>query len=248
MESSLVEVKQEYVERESRHKENIKPISENIPYEVLSEKQKKVSQDISQLKLYKYDDCSVLRTVEFSCLFCHKSNIKITKLPLHLSQTCSKFVYHKCPAYAHCNFEGLRDDYEAHTEKCQFIEVECEKCKNDVMKQYLESHSCLELTKTVFEKCKRKVQVVKEKIRYKENERNLLKQMLGALIKEIRLHNDNIKGYVKKLDKIQEIRMTERYRSSHSPLNSKCTMCRSSVSYTKCIKCSKNMCNNCKQF
>jgi hypothetical protein len=90
------------------------------------------------------------------------------------------------------------------------------------MKRDLETHSCLELTKKVYEECKQKVIAVKEKIRYKENERNLMRQMLNALVKEIRLHNDNIRQYIKKLDRIQEIRMTERLRSSHSPINTKC--------------------------
>jgi hypothetical protein len=104
------------------------------------------------------------------------------------------------------------------------------------MRLELDTHSCLEVTKRVYEECKKKVIVVKEKIRYKENERNLMKQMLTALVKEIRLHNDNIRQYIKKLDRIREIKMTERNRSSYSPINTKCAICRNSVSYTKCVK------------
>ena len=66
-----------------------------------------------------------------------------------------------------------------------------------------------------------KITAVKEKIRYKENERNLMRQMVNSMINELKLHNDNIRLYVKKMDKMQEIRLTERFRSSYSPINSK---------------------------
>ena len=95
-----------------------------------------------------------------------------------------------------------------------------------------------------------KITAVKEKIRYKENERNLMRQMVNSMINELKLHNDNIRLYVKKMDKMQEIRLTERFRSSYSPINSKWFICKNSVSYTKWMKWSKFICNGaeCKKF
>ena len=165
----------------------------------------------SSLLLFTYSDHQILSSLSFTCLFCH-SLLSLSSLSPHFTSSCPIFVYRQCPSPG-CSFLLPLHSLPDHLSECPFALQACKSCHNQVARRSLSSHSCLEVTRTLFSAAKAKSAVLKEKIRYKENERRLLEQMYASLVRELRIHTENIRGYVEKLDRIKEIRMTERGRA-----------------------------------
>ena len=152
-------VKQEYVERNER----CNKLNTHNPYEAMSEssiRSKEHKPSLESLKtewdkLYKYNDKIVIKRLKFDCAYCSKTSIPISKLVSHFTHKWMNFVYHKCPAYLHWQYEGLRADYNQHINSCEFIEVECSKWNNDIMRKDIDTHSWLNVTKIIYEEWKK---------------------------------------------------------------------------------------------